>query len=587
MRDQPTLGIGDTTLRNMRLRRIVFAGLVLSTMAGLACFLWIVLDRSGWNWPKIGFFLAYLPTMPWTAICFWNAVIGFALMHGTRDPLRIVNPLAADVPDDPITSRTAILLAIRHEAIEPVEARLLVLSAELARTGFAGQFDLFVLSDSARADSIAAEAAMIERLKRDGIALTYRRRDRNDGFKAGNIRDFCERWGDGYEFMLPLDADSLMSGDAILRLVRVMQRYPKLGILQSLVVGLPAESFFTRAFQFGMRQGMRCYTLGGAWWQGDCGPYWGHNALIRVAPFTSECDLPILPGPPPLGGHILSHDQVEAVLMRRAGYEVRVLPVEGGSWEENPPGLPDFIKRDLRWCQGNMQYWRLLSMPGLKSMSRIQLSLAIQMYLGAPAWVAMILFGAAETLVPSSGGSYPLDLGLGFFALTLAMTFTPKLTGVLDILVTPSERRAYGGAFRVIAGALTEFVFSTLLGPAVNVAESIFMLGLLRGHRIIWEAQKRSGSAVSWAEAARGLWPQTLFGIGLLALFAIAAPGVLPWVSPLLASLLLAIPFTVLTAAPGTGRIAQALHLCAIPDELRPAPPVEALALAISDQPSA
>ena len=156
--------------------------------------------------------------------------------------------------------------------------------------------------------------------------------------------------------MLPLDADSLMSGEAILRLVRIMQAHPKLGILQSLVVGAPSASAFARIFQFGMRHGMRAYTMGSAWWIGDCGPFWGHNALVRIAPFAEHCHLPILPGQPPLGGHVLSHDQVEATLMRRAGYEVRVLPDESGSWEENPPTMFEFSTRDLRWCQGNMQY---------------------------------------------------------------------------------------------------------------------------------------------------------------------------------------------------------------------------------------
>ena len=164
--------------------------------------------------------------------------------------------------------------------------------------------------------------------------------------------------------MLPLDADSLMAGEAVLRLVRIMQAHPRLGILQSLVVGAPAASAFARIFQFGMRHGMRAYTMGSAWWIGDCGPFWGHNAVVRIAPFREHCGLPILPGGPPLGGHVLSHDQVEAALMRRAGYEVRVLPEERGSWEENPPTIFEFSARDLRWCQGNMQYWRLLGTAG-------------------------------------------------------------------------------------------------------------------------------------------------------------------------------------------------------------------------------
>src|SRR5690606_28224825 len=211
---------------------------------------------------------------------------------------------------------------------------------------------------------------------------------------AGNIRDFCERWGRDHTFAIVLDADSLMTAEAMLRLVRVMQRHPNIGILQTLVTGLPSASAFARIFQFGMRLGMRSYTLGAASWQGDCGPYWGHNAILRLQPFIVHCRLPLLPGKPPLGGYVLSHDQIEAALMRRAGYEVRVLADEGGSWEENPPTLTEFIRRDLRWCQGNMQYFRFLGLPKLAPVSRCQIALAIAMYLSSAGWMSFLLMGA-------------------------------------------------------------------------------------------------------------------------------------------------------------------------------------------------
>ena len=235
------------------------------------------------------------------------------------------------------------------------------------RTGEGAQFSYFVLSDTNDPAVAAAEERAVEAWKAadpDRDRIVYRRRSDNTGFKAGNVRDFCERWGKDYALMLPLDADSLMAGPEIVRLVRMMQAHPRIGILQSLVVGMPSSSAFARIFQFGMRHGMRAYTMGQAWWVGDCGPFWGHNALVRIKPFHEQCDLPILPGKPPLGGHVLSHDQVEATLMRRAGYEVRVLPEERGSWEENPPTMLEFAQRDVRWCQGNMQYIKLLEPAG-------------------------------------------------------------------------------------------------------------------------------------------------------------------------------------------------------------------------------
>ena len=201
-----------------------------------------------------------------------------------------------------------------------------------------------------------------------------------------------------------LDADSVMTADAVIRLTRIMQADPRLGILQSLVTGLPSTSAFARIFQFGMRLGMRSYTIGSAWWQGDCGPYWGHNAIIRLAPFMAHCQLPMLPGGRLTGGHVLSHDQVEAVLMRRAGFEVRVLPEEGASFEQNPPTLIEFIRRDLRWCQGNMQYWHFLLYRGLKPISRYQLAFAILMFIGSPAWIGLLVIGTLAVALGAFAG---------------------------------------------------------------------------------------------------------------------------------------------------------------------------------------
>ena len=221
----------------------------------------------------------------------------------------------------------------------------------------------------------------------------------NTGFKAGNIREFCESWGSRHEFAVTLDADSFMPADAIIRLVRIMQVDPRLGILQGLIVGLPSTSLFARIFQFGMRLGMRSYTIGSAWWQSDCGPYWGHNAVLRLEPFIKHCHLPMLSGDGEDERHILSHDQIEAALMRAAGYHVRVIPREDLGWEANPPTLLEFMRRDLRWCQGNMQYWRFLLLPNLRPVSRYQLVLAILMFIGSPAWIGLLVLATAALVL--------------------------------------------------------------------------------------------------------------------------------------------------------------------------------------------
>ncbi|MBP8310738.1 MAG: glucan biosynthesis glucosyltransferase H, partial [Burkholderiaceae bacterium] len=365
-------------------------------------------------------------------------------------------------------------------------------------------------------------------------------------------------------------ADSVMSPAAMRRLVRIMQACPRIGILQTLVTGLPSASPFARIFQFGMRLGMRSYTLGAASWQGDCGPYWGHNAILRLAPFIAHCDLPLLPGGPPLGGHVLSHDQLEAVLMRRAGYEVRVLPDEEGSWEENPPNLPEFIRRDLRWCQGNMQYFRLLAMPGLLPVSRWQLVLAILMYVGAPAWMGFTVLGLCRQ------AAFRLDLGLALFAVTLAMGLAPKLATLADVLLRAPLRRAYGGGLRVMASALLEIVFSMLIAPVSAVAVTIFIIGLFFRRRVGWTSQQRDAQALEPGTAVRALWPQTLVGIGLGVWLWWVAPGAVWYWTPLIAGLAGSIPIALVSAHPRLGRALARAGLCRIPEEALPAggPPV-------------
>ncbi|MFY8106769.1 MAG: glucans biosynthesis glucosyltransferase MdoH, partial [Elstera sp.] len=586
---RPDADTDTETTPAMGLRRGLMLVLCLGLGLAVTATMVRILGVNGWSWAEIGALTCFILSLPWTVLGFWNALIGFGLVHITGrlgfDPVAAVNPRLVPMSDrSPITTRTAITMTIRHEDPDAVIARLRLMRADLEASGWGRQFHFFLLSDTSRPDAAATEEAAFAAWKASDAhpeELIYRRRTENTGFKAGNVRDFLTRYGEGYDFFLPLDADSLMGADSILRLVRSLQTFPQVGLLQTLVVGMPSGSFFARAFQFGMRQGMRTYTMGGAWWQGDCGPFWGHNALIRLAPFRDECELPVLPGKPPLGGLILSHDQVEAALLRRAGYEVRVVPEEGASWEENPPALPDFVKRDLRWCQGNMQYFQLLGLPGLRLVSRIQILLAILMYVGAPAWMGFLLFGLAQAYLPAGPDPYPAKLGLSLFAVMMSLSLAPKVLGVIDLLLQRRERQRYGGTLRLVGGAMIELVLMTLFAPVISLIETRFMIGLLFGKAVGWDAQQRQGYRVSWGQAIRGLWFPTLFGslfgIGLW----IGAPGALPWAAPLLTAYLLAIPLCVVTASPSLGALCHRWGILAIPEELAPTAPVHLLPGAI------
>ena len=267
----------------------------------------------------------------------------------------------------------------------------------LAARGAAERFTLWLLSDTAGPGAGGGRGGGRGGLprgaaRRASARIRYRRRAANTGFKAGNVMDFLDHHAAGHELMLCLDADSEMSAEAVLRLVACMEADGRLAIVQQLIVGRPATAAFPRLFQFGMRAGMRSWATGQAWWQGPEGPYWGHNAIVRIAPFREHCRLPPLPD----GSPILSHDQVEAVRLHAAGWKVCCLPDETGSLEGNPPALPEFLARDLRWAAGNMQYGALLFLPGMTWMGRWQLAQAILLFLGTPLWVGAAGGGGAE-----------------------------------------------------------------------------------------------------------------------------------------------------------------------------------------------
>ncbi|MCB9946302.1 MAG: glucans biosynthesis glucosyltransferase MdoH [Rhodospirillaceae bacterium] len=579
-------------LPRMRGRRLVFLALVSAMILAVVSAMGLILGSDGFTIVEIAMLVLFTLNTPWVVIGFFNALIGFVLLHATRDPIKLVLPVRPPADDAPITERTAIVMPVFNEVPERIFRHLQTVVESLDGTGEADAFEIFLLSDTRDPAIAAEEQARFERWRAEDRApdrLHYRRREDNTGHKTGNLRDFCERWGDRFTHMIVLDADSVMSGPAIVNLTRTMQANPSLGILQSLPVGLPSTSAFARVFQFGMRHGMRVYATGAAWWQGDEGPYWGHNAILRLGPFRDHCRLPLLPGKPPLGGEILSHDQVEAVLMRRAGYEVRVLPVAQGSFEENPPTLPDFLKRDLRWCNGNMQYLKLLRLPGIRPLGRLQLVLAILMYLGAPFWLGFLALGftqaamgtavATETAASALIGTAPSELAIGLFMVMIAMSMSPVLFGVADVLCDRRRRQAYGGAGALIGGAAAQLLFGVLLGPILSIAHTIFIVGLLFGRCAGWDAQTRDGHRISLGQALRGLWPQTATGVAVTAGLAATAPSVLPWAAPICLGLVLSVPFACITSSPALGRRLQRLRVCATPEERQPPPVVRRLGL--------
>ena len=570
------------------LRRQFFASLVVITILGLLSMMAYSLSLGGIVLAEWVLLACFAITLPWTAIGFWNAVIGFVLLRTKKNAAEHVFPASADIKgDEKITSSTAIAMCIRNEDATQVNRNLTAMIARLVAAGEGDNFHVYVLSDSSFPNVVEDEAKIFAQLKRDWagqIDVTYRLREDNPGFKAGNIREFCERWGSNHDFMLTLDADSVMSGSSILRMVRIMQKNDKLGILQSLVVGLPSDSAFTRVFQFGMRMGMKSYTLGSAWWQADCGPYWGHNALIRMKPFIDHCHLPKIEGKGPLSGWILSHDQVEAVYMRRAGYECRVLAEETGSYEENPPHILEFIRRDLRWCHGNMQYFKLLNEQGLLPTSRIQLLLAILMFIGSPAWMLFIITGTSAFIYPEVGvRMQAIGPGYLLFGIIMGMIFAPKIASILDVLLRKDLRKSFGGGPAIVVGSVLEIIFSMMLAPIMAVANTIFLFKLfvLRQAKG-WATQSRNAESLPFSVTTKHLWPQMLFGlVGIAGIFSVGNLSVATLLIclPVFIGPIFAIPFGITSSHVFFGKLTAKFGFWQMPEEETPPVIVRALNL--------
>ena len=566
----------------MAARRALVVLIALSIGTALGWLLLHVLAPGGWTLAKLVMLAAFVGTAPWTGLCAANALIGFAILKTCRDPVRAVCPLPRQPPH--IHGRTAIAVTIRSEDMRRVLPPLHRLLNGLDRLGVGDAFELFILSDSHAATGADEERAVAKFAAEDRTPtrIHYRRRTTNIGFKAGNIMQFLDHQADGFEFMLTLDADSEMSAAAVLRLLAAIQADASLAIVQHLTVGLPASSAFPRLFQFGMRAGMRVWATGQAWWQGDEGPYWGHNAIIRIAPFRAHCRLPNLPD----GRSILSHDQIEAAVLQGAGWGVRVLPDEDGSSEANPPAMPEFLRRELRWLAGNMQYWHLLRLPGLRPMGRWQLIQAIMLFAGSPLYL-LFLLAATAAAATDPVSPFPSNWALALSLSWPGALYSPKLLGYLEVLLSPAKRAHYGGAPHFARGAAAEFSFTLLIDAVSAVAKTAAMLRLAFGATAPWTPQNRDDRGVGWLEAARLLWPQTLIGAVVFAGLGHASWAATLWGAPFAGGLVLAIPLCVLTANPRIGQWMRDLSIAAIPEELghlRPPAPIPVVTLLTQEE---
>lgn len=524
----------------------------------------------------------------WISVGFWSSVAGLYIMVRHVDIYKATAELPASF-DLPRSFRTALLFPVYNEDARMVAEGIRTVFASIRRLGLVEHYDIFILSDSTNPDAWVREEEAWYALTQEENAygkIFYRRRKSNLKRKSGNIADFCRRWGANYRYMIVFDADSVMSGESLARMVQAMEKKPDIGILQSPPKAFGSRSLIARAQQFANHLYGPIFAAGLHYWQLGDAQYWGHNAIIRMEPFMRYCQLPSLPGKAPLGGDIMSHDFVESALMRRAGYGVWLAYDLEGSYEQSPPTLIDELIRDRRWCQGNLQHSRLLFTRGFFPTHRALFINGIMSYGSALLWFFFLLASSAQamtelfiipTYFPSGPSLFPNwpqyfpNWALTLLGGTGALLFLPKVLAL--ILMTCNGRaKEFGGIGSMTASVVAEVVISTFLAPVRMLFHSFFVVSTLLGSHSGWNPQNRS-QETSWSDAARFHWWGSALGLFWGWLMYHANPGFFLWLSPIVTGLALSIPLSVLTSRVRLGNGARLINLFITPADN--APPLE------------
>jgi membrane glycosyltransferase len=492
------------------------------------------------------------------------------------DPLDLWNTLSADDHKRPIDVSTAVIVPIYNEDVTRVYEGLRAIYLSLKETGQLESFDFFILSDSDDTNKwIEEEVAWLELCRQlEGFGkIFYRKRRKPINRKSGNVSDFCRRWGKRYRYTVVLDADSVMSGALITAMVRIMEKNAGIGILQTFPKQIGSETMLGRVMQFAQALYGPAFMAGLDYWQGGEANYWGHNAIIRLAPFIESCALPPLPGKEPFGGHILSHDFVEAALMRKAGYAVRLLRTSRGSYEEGPPTLVDMLKRDRRWCQGNMQHFWLLFAKGWHPMSRLNFFHGILSYASSVLWFLFLLLATflAATPVEQADDKVALAEQL-LLGLTITLIFLPKIVMLLDELFTGRLFKPLKLRMLTLMSCAGDTIIFTLMAPVLMIFHAQFVIYTILGKGVRWIAQRRKiDGGVDWRELFFTFGPIVLIGLIWTFIAFRVSSGFLLWISPILVSLILAM---VIGAVVSSGRSGFRFGLFRIPEELEKPPEI-------------
>jgi membrane glycosyltransferase len=480
---------------------------------------------------------------------------------------------------------TALVMPIYNEDPTRTTAGLQAMAEALRIIDAHAGFEIVILSDSTNADAWIRESVGVERLRAaltDFMPVWYRRRWRNIARKSGNVEDFVTRWGGRYDYMIVLDADSLIDAPTLQRLVEMMRADPKLGILQTAPQLIGARTFFGRLQQFAACLYGPIISRGLSAWSGDSGNYWGHNAIIRMGAFAQNCGLPLLRGRKPFGGHVLSHDFIEAALIRRGGWKVQMATDCGGSWEESPPSLIDVAIRDRRWAQGNLQHMKIIGAAGFRFTSRLHLGVGIMSYLSSPLWLIMLCIGFALALQSHlirpeyfshdfqlfpTWPRFDVELMMALFWFSMAILLIPKMLGLIRALLSRRIRRGAGGIIGVGASFVLEAILSALYAPILMVIQCRSVFEVFMGRDSGWKPQRRDSGGTSWADAWRFHYRHMILSCVTAIIAYLLSPSLLAWVSPALLGLFLAVPLSRLSGSEAMGTFLSRFALLRTPEE--------------------
>lgn len=543
-----------------------------------------ILEANGWSVLELFLLILFSTTFTWIVLSFWNGVIGFILQLFSLDPLTLRRPSYCQEKQSPLLRRTAVVMPVYNENTAQIIAGFESSFRSLVDTGEVEHFDFYLLSDTQNPELIEAELGawqdLTQRLGPLARHVHYRRRQNNHNCKPGNLRDFCLRWGSNYEGMIVLDADSLMTGDCMLALARTMAANPAAGLIQTVPIPVRQNTFFGRFLQFAATVHSPVLAHGMAFWQTDTANYWGHNAIIRIDAFMKNCGLPRLAGEPPFGGEILSHDFVEAALLRRAGWKTFLLPDIKGSYEEVPGNIRDYLKRDRRWVQGNLQHLGLVTAPGMHVVSRLHFVTGALAYITSLLWFLILSFSTLDAVLrattenvffvntPQLFPDWPItQVGVIFNLLyfTVTLLFLPKLLGM--VLAITQMREEFGGTLPLVASTLLETLFAILIAPLMMIYHTYLLICSLLGFKVKWETQARGSGTLLWCESIRLAFLPTSVGLCWAGITWYFTPIFFWWLTPVLLGLVISAPIIRYSSSPGMGERLREFGLLLCPIE--------------------